>query len=179
MLSNSLLPTGDHVLRARDHVLRTGASLLRTSRVPGHLSTPVLGPLQDNLLRPTGYGLGLLRLELPCAGVFATLPRIQKSGHQLEGALVQSPFSPLVTSRKTVMFDLPRVDRTGDTRASGRNCGIFNCWAKLIWATIFSPLQRVYGGFQTTLPSAGFAPGRYTGCKLGPTTRSAGWGKRG
>ena len=54
------------MLRARDHVLRAGAGLLHTSRVPGHLSTPVLGPLQDNLLRPTGYGLGLLRLELPC-----------------------------------------------------------------------------------------------------------------
>lgn len=95
MLSHSLLPTRDHVLRARDHVLRTGAGLLRTSRIPGHLSTPVLGPLQDNLLRPTGYGLGLLRLELPCAGVVATLPRIQKSGHQLEGALVQSPPFPV------------------------------------------------------------------------------------
>jgi hypothetical protein len=125
------------MLRARDHVLRTGASLLRTSRVPGHLSTPVLGPLQDNLLRPIGYGLGLLRLELPCVGVIATLPRIQKSGHQLEGALVGSRLSPLVTSRETVMSKLPRVDRTGDTRASGRNCGIFNCWAKVIWATFF------------------------------------------
>lgn len=138
MLSNSLLPTRDQLLRAGDHVLRTGTSLLRTSRVPGHLSTPVLGPLQDNLLRPTGYGLGLLRLELPGVGVFATLPRSQKSGHQLEGVLVGSPFSLLVTSRETVIFELPQVDRTGDTRASGRSCGTFNCWAKLIWATIFS-----------------------------------------
>lgn len=42
-----MLPTCDYVLRA-------GPGLLRTRRVPGHLPTSVLGPLQDNLLRPTG-----------------------------------------------------------------------------------------------------------------------------
>ena len=60
-----MLPTCSPVLPTRDYVLRAVPGLLRTRCVPGHLPTSVLGPLQDNLLRPTGQGLELLKLTTP------------------------------------------------------------------------------------------------------------------